>query len=65
MNDNHFNIGDRVRWVRATGAPELKNAVGIITAVFPSDADIEDFAMYDVSFSSQNHTLYGTQIEAA
>jgi hypothetical protein len=57
-----FNIGDRVRWVRAVGDPQQKNAVGIIIAVITSEQGV---TMYDVKFDFGRFALYSTQIEHA
>ena len=63
-NDVLFNIGDKVRWIRAVAAPEYRNAIGMIVAVFPDERHSLAFSTYDVHFPFGTWTLYGTQIEA-
>jgi hypothetical protein len=57
-------VGSEFRWVREVTYPENRNAVGIVLAVIPNDATLDDFTMYDIEFSFGNFSLCGTQIEA-
>ena len=59
-----FNVGSRVRWVRALTLPEYKNAVGTVEFVIP-DLNVEEFTTYDIRFPFGTRTLYSTQIEDA
>jgi len=59
----HFQIGDRVRWVRALKDLSKVHIPGVVLSVIPSDFGLEAFTMYDVQFDFGPCTVYGTQIE--